>query len=213
MNATARRQPVLADPADRVHQPGCVGEYAGRCRSIGLDTCISWYMLLRAACRLNIKLGSKMQPRETPMGFLLDSREFLVAAELLLNRTTRVSLPAYFLLARSIELSLKAFLLTCGMTSKRLGSRDFGHDLVALLAEAIKQNLHNHVPLNPTESGVVQLLSYDYLGTRLGYRVSGRTYHLPLIDVTEQVARKLLVGLEAFYAPSDQSTQRQREAS
>ena len=42
-------------------------------------------------------------PRETPAGFLYDAREFLKAAELVLNRASGVSLPAYFLLGRSIE--------------------------------------------------------------------------------------------------------------
>ena len=50
------------------------------------------------------------QGRETPEGFLLHAREFLAAAELVLNRATHVSLPAYFLFGRSVELSLKAYL-------------------------------------------------------------------------------------------------------
>ena len=153
----------------------------------------------------------RLQPRETSVGFLLDSREFLVAAELVLNRATGVSIPAYFLLARSIELSLKAFLLADGVTPRTLGSKAFGHNLVTLLSEAVKRQLHDSVPLDPIESNVVELLSYDYFGTRLAYRVTGGTYYLPLIDVTEQVARKLVVGIEAFCIRADPSSQQHRE--
>jgi len=47
---------------------------------------------------------------------------------------------------------------------------------------------------------VLELLSYDYMEKRFEYRVTGGTYCLPLIDVTEQVARKLVSGLEKFCA-------------
>ena len=142
-------------------------------------------------------------PCETSAGFLLDAREFLIAAELVLNRASGVSLPTYFLFSRSIELSLKAFLLGCGMTAKELRSHAFGHNLTALLGEAAKRRLHDLVPLEPVESGVVELLSQEYLGTHLGYRISGDTYHLPLIEVTEEVARKLVGGLEEFCGHSN----------
>lgn len=140
-------------------------------------------------------------PRETSVGFWFDAREFLVAAEHVINRATGVSLPAYFLFSRSIELSLKAYLLGCDMTAKTLSSRKFGHNLAALLAEAVDKRLHALVPFEPDESTVVQLLSLEYLNTRLGYRVSGATYLLPSIEITEEVARKLISGLANFCAP------------
>lgn len=138
------------------------------------------------------------QPYETPAGFLHHAREFLAAAELVLTQTEEVSLPSYFLLGRSIELSLKAFLLACGMTRSQLMSRKFGHDLEALMAEAIKRGLENEVSIGDVEKGVLQLLNYDYLKKRFEYRITGGTYHLPFIDVTEQITRKLANGLDKF---------------
>ena len=86
----------------------------------------------------NLKRTGLLHPEETSAGFLLDSREFLIAAELVLNKSNHVSLPVYFLLARSIELSLKAFLLEAGMTPKTLGYKPFGHNLVTLYEETKK---------------------------------------------------------------------------
>ena len=142
-------------------------------------------------------------PRETSAGFHFDAREFLKAAELVLNRAVDVSLPAYFLFSRSIELSLKAFLLQHGVSAKTLRSRTYGHDLDALLREAAKHGLYDRVPLEHPEIGAVEMLSQEYLSARLGYRVTGGTYYLPLIEVTENVARKLVGGLAAVCASND----------
>ena len=138
-----------------------------------------------------------MQPAATPAGFIQDAVTLLAAAEFTLNRATGPSLPVYFLLARSIELSLKAFLLDTGMSPKELaGTHAYGHNLFALHAEALKRNISAKVTLDRIEVGVLDLLSKEYVGTKLGYRISGGTYLLPLIDATEQVARKLVHVLE-----------------
>jgi len=134
----------------------------------------------------------------TPSGFLMHAREFLVAGELVLNKARGVSLPAYFLLGRSVELSLKAFLLGSGMTATDMKSRKFGHNLAALLVAALGRGIEAEVKLEPVEVGVIKLLSYDYMEKRFEYRDTGGTYHLPLIDVTEKVTRRLVVGLESF---------------
>ena len=141
---------------------------------------------------------------ETSSGFLLHAKDFLVAAEFILNRTSGISLPAYYLFGLSVELSLKAFLLSCGTTPNELKSPKFGHNLAALLDEAQRCGLKDKVVLDQQEFGVVKLLSYDYLlGRRLAYRVTGGKYHLPLIEVTEAVARKLVFGLETICTSSE----------
>lgn len=136
-----------------------------------------------------------MTARETPAGFIFDAREFLKAAELVLNRASGISLPAYFLFGRSIELSLKAFLLAHSMSAKELAIRPYGHNLVALLEAAAQHGLHVRVPFATIDSGVLELLSHEYLSSRLGYRITGRTYHLPLIEMTEDIARRLVGGV------------------
>ena len=135
-------------------------------------------------------------PRATPAGFMLDAVEFLKAAELLLNRAEGISLPIYFLFGRSIELSLKAFLLHCGVSAKHLAAGSLGHNLLALAKEAQERGLPSHVSLNSPELGMIELLTQEYQGTKLGYRVTGATYYLPPIDHTENIARKLASGLQ-----------------
>lgn len=140
-------------------------------------------------------------PQETPSGFAVHGIEFLQAAELVLNRATGASLPAYFLLGRSIELFLKAFLLHQGMTPKELASKKrFGHNLTALMREANNRQLTDHLTLDGIETGALDLLSAEYCGTRLGYRITGATYYLPLIDVIEGIARKLAGTLPPLFS-------------
>jgi len=130
----------------------------------------------------------------TAQGFLLDAREFLNASELLLNRCTGVSLPTFFLLGRAIELSLKAFLLDTGCTSREL--KDFGHNLTTLYDVATRRGLPICARLEQLELGALDLLSQEYLGTRLGYRDTGGTYYLPRIDLAESAARRLVSGVD-----------------
>lgn len=148
------------------------------------------------------------QPQATPAGFICHAREFLAAAELMLIKTEYVSLPSYFLFGRSIELSLKAFLLACGLTERELKFHKFGHDLEALFDEAINRGLENEVLIEEVEKGVLQLLNYDYLEKRFEYRVTGGTYYLPPIDITEQITQKLAYGLNEFCAQANHKYQK-----
>lgn len=137
---------------------------------------------------------------ETSIGFIKSSQEFLSAANLVLNKADEVSLPSYFLLGRSIELSLKAYLLHCGLSISELRKRKFGHNLRALLTESLTRELKQEIELQEVEKGVIELLSYDYADKRFEYRVTGGEYCLPLIDVTCQIADKLAYGLTHLYS-------------
>lgn len=67
----------------------------------------------------------------------------IVAADRDITRFT----PYYFLIGQSIELSLKAFLLGNGVPLDELKHPPLGHDLHALLQEALKRDLDNEVEL------------------------------------------------------------------
>lgn len=149
-----------------------------------------------AGPRLN-NLAPMNLPSETAFGFLNDAKEFLAAAELILNRSSEVSLPSYFLLGRSVELSLKAFLLASGMSRNELTYRKYGHDLEALLNEARMRGIENAIPIDDVKLGVLALLNYDYSEKRSEYRVSGGIYRIPMIDVTLNIARKLANDLNS----------------
>jgi len=135
----------------------------------------------------------------TSDGFLLHAKEFLIAAEILLNNTlvvqSDIQFPIYFLLSRSIELSLKSFLLSCRMTPKEV--KKISHNISDLFDNALNRDLQNIVKFDDIEAGVIQVLNIDYYSKRLEYRDSGGMYYIPDIVVTETVARKLVHGLSS----------------
>lgn len=142
-------------------------------------------------------LGTMTDIGETPEGFLKHAREFFAAADLVLAKAQGVSLSAYFLLGRSIELSLKAFLLHRGVNIAELRKKKLGHDLRALLNETCKRGLGDHIAFELIESGIIQLLAHDYADKRLEYRVTGGTYYPPLLSETWEIARKLAYELKS----------------
>lgn len=146
--------------------------------------------------------------RTTSLGFWRHAKEFADAGSLVLNQAgSRVSLPAYYLLGHSIELSLKAFLVGRRLTVAKLRSKAFGHDLRVCLEEARRLKLGREVKLTRLEVGVIQLLSFDYAAKRFEYRETG-VYHLPLINVLEKVTHKLVHGLKEFSENAAQKTPR-----
>lgn len=68
--------------------------------------------------------------------FIQHAEEFRQAAERLHSRMPFLYHPTFYMALHSIELGLKAYLAGAGVGKRRLASRDFGHDLGALVAEA-----------------------------------------------------------------------------
>ena len=85
----------------------------------------------------------------SPVVFWQVARDFLRAAEREFQqaRPIDVSIPAYFLVARSIELVLKSFLLLKGGTEREL--RKISHNLEVALTAARERGLDSIVTLSP----------------------------------------------------------------
>jgi hypothetical protein len=109
----------------------------------------------------------------------------------------KVSLPAYYLLGHSIELSLKAFLLARGVTFKELKSKKYGHDLMALLSAARRHRLGTEVPLKARDIGLIQLLNFEYVAKRYEYRETG-IYQIPDAALAQDVADRFVQKLKYF---------------
>jgi HEPN domain-containing protein len=139
----------------------------------------------------------------TASGFVSDARDLLEAAEYLNKRDGRASLPSYFLLGRALELGLKAFLLLRGMKSWTLSSRDYGHDLTALLGRATKLGLYQRLKVAHLNEKVVELLNREYISTRLGYRVSGDWYRLPVFGDVQNLCDGLVSAMEVHLADTN----------
>lgn len=156
------------------------------------------FLVISVAARHNNTLDAMTIERTTPMGLWRHSKEFFDAAHVVLNAAgSSVSLPVYYLFGHSIELSLKAFLAARGVSLADLKSRKFGHDLNALLIEARKRRLGLQVKLSRIDVEVIKLLNFDYVAKRFEYRETG-VYHLPLINLAEDVTHKLVKGLKNY---------------
>lgn len=77
------------------------------------------------------------------------AEDFLSAARAFLPPDTRFSPVPYFLACRSIELSLKCFLIAAGVERAEL--KRLGHDLEAALIRAEELGIETHLDVTPEE--------------------------------------------------------------
>jgi hypothetical protein len=132
----------------------------------------------------------------TPRGFHTHGKEFFVAAEAVHASPRYPVLPLVFLWGRTIELLLKSYLLSVGISIERLRSREFGHNLVALHKEANAQGLVTLVGTDQSIAGLIELLNIEYGRKRLEYRESGTMYQVPDGELARRIIRRLLKGID-----------------
>lgn len=126
-----------------------------------------------------------------PGSLVRASRDFFVAGTHLLNHPSTSPLPAVFLLARSIELSLKSVLLNHGLSGQQLARKPFGHDLGKLWTEAASRSSVCGA-LSLDHAAAIDILTADYASASLSYIDSGRRYLIPRLDLLEEAASNLL---------------------
>jgi hypothetical protein len=139
--------------------------------------------------------------RVTPFAYIADAGDFLEAAKQF-KTSRRFSTVPYYLLCRSIELSLKCFLLGKGVSKKDLKEK-YGHHLINLLTQA------RHLGID--ELGVVLKPEYlDNLTKAQGYYFSKEFEYfeitkavnaypdLPELDALRGLASELVKQLKQF---------------
>jgi hypothetical protein len=145
------------------------------------------------------------QFQTTPLGLLNLAKEFAEAAKLVADAAgDQPSLPAYYLWGHSIELSLKAFLFGCGVPLRKLKSKDFGHNLKALVDEAERHNIKKEVHLYKRDLKVIVALNYEYVAKHFEYHETDN-YDLPFKDWTKRIADRLVLLLEPSLKTSKNS--------
>ncbi len=97
--------------------------------------------------------------------------------------------PVMFLVAHSIELVLKAYLRTRGLSVGELRKR--GHNLVECWQWAIEHGVEDHVQLTPVDMEVLELISDLHVSTQLRYIETGFK-QFPVFGPLEVLAKKLL---------------------
>lgn len=147
-----------------------------------------------------------MKPSHTaPFGIHRLASEFLsaglkiqpVAASAAAEFTQPIAFVAYYLAGHSIELSLKAFLLSRGVPITALRKRPYGHNLAALLREARRRKLGRVAKLSRHDVAVVNLLNACY-GTKEFEYVSIGYRRIPSYSDTVAVATRLQDGVGSY---------------
>lgn len=85
-----------------------------------------------------------------PMGFHIYASEFFSAAGEPKSEVPFSPVP-YYLICRSIELSLKSYLIAKGIPHKELKQRELGHDLVKVLQKAKSLGIESIVQISPQQ--------------------------------------------------------------
>lgn len=137
----------------------------------------------------------------SPLGFHFYAAEFLKSAIEGPQVTGRYSPVPYYLLSRSIELSLKAFLLAKGFPKQKLRKMGKnGHDLEGALKKAISYGLHKIIILSPTHIAELKKANEYYASKGFEYfnvlkAVTGYS-NLPDVAVLSDLASLLISKLE-----------------
>jgi hypothetical protein len=111
----------------------------------------------------------------------------------------------YYLYCRSIELTLKAFLLGKGLSRKDLkDQKHFGHDLVKLVARAREMGIEDFVTFSPAWLESVRKANAYYESKTKGFEYfdihfAVRGYpDLPALDVLKELASDLVSRLKQY---------------
>lgn len=145
------------------------------------------------------------QPRIlSPTAMLQYGRRFTEAAEGLLGPSPGPVVPhapvPHYLLAHAIELSFKAYLCACGYSEERL--KRLGHDLEAIVAQALGEDLSAHVELEAEELAAIQVVNDLYAQKQLEYASvspgEARGLRMPEPRHLMAAAKRLQEGLRQF---------------
>lgn len=151
--------------------------------------------------------------RTTPIGLCRYACEFLEAALAADGKMGHrdgfeivAPIPVLFLVGQSIELVLKAFLLSRGVPLRKL-RYDYGHNLHRSLRKAKELGLPTLVELAPDELSTIEVLDGLYSSKQLQYIVTGaKTF--PMFGPLQRAALRLVhavgndVGFPARHLPS-----------
>ena len=139
--------------------------------------------------------------RTTPIGMARYADDFLEAALAVYEArggtwpsNEVASVPVMFLVGQSLELSLKSYLLSKGVTLKEVRSKDLGHSLRANLKKAKGLGLLTLVTLEQEEIQAISTLDQLYASKQLQYIVTGAK-QWPAYELIQSAAFKLLHGV------------------
>lgn len=136
----------------------------------------------------------------TPLGFHTYATDFLTAARDL-KPSDHFSPVPYYLYCRSIELSLKSFLLGKGVT-KRILKEKLGHDLMKILKRARKGEISDLIKLSAAQENCLRKANEYYASKGFEYfelAKAIRGYHdRPALKELDGIADDLVSKLKKY---------------
>ena len=138
--------------------------------------------------------------RLSPVVFAQQAQQFLDAASReQASAKVQISLPAYFLAGRAIELALKSYMLLKGEDERSL--RRVSHDLAEALDEAVRLGLPSVMAVAPESDEAVRWINDYYSIKDLEYPTTGYKSYPPihyLIDFCNSLLKALQPVLRAW---------------
>lgn len=132
---------------------------------------------------------AKVIPRTQGVGIWYLAEEYWQGGSALASAVRTHSFVRYQLYGQSIELALKAFLVSRGATDREL--RKLGHDLSATLRKAQRDAAFAAVALTESDIGVIEWLSASYKAKDFSYLRPGY-FSLPPLDYLTTFSSGLL---------------------
>ena len=134
----------------------------------------------------------------SPLGFYKYAKDYLIASNAIHQGESFSPVP-YFLHCRSIELALKAFLATKGLSLKDAKPK-YGHDLNKLLSSAKREGISSIVSINTTEEGAIKKANSYYKKKSFEYfdliRAAFGFKDLPDLNILSEFNKKLISSIE-----------------
>lgn len=152
---------------------------------------------------MTIPSGAPLTGHLSPIILTQLGREFLEAARREAALKNQISLPAYFLVARSIELGIKAFLVLKGHSEAQL--KAIGHDLESALEEARRHGFDSLVSPSQDHKAALEILNLYYKSKDLEYTQTGyKSYprHDLLVAFADGVLASLAAPLRNWNPPA-----------
>jgi len=111
------------------------------------------------------------------------------------NLKLRFEMPIYYLYSHSIELTLKAFLRSSGLTAKELTRREWGHDLLKLWEGCFDRGFNLDQQTRLMIRGVLDLLAfyattYEFRYVQVGLKT------LPTLEAVREAAEALQIAIK-----------------
>ncbi len=135
-----------------------------------------------------------IEERSSPLGYWNFANRFLEAGDIVFEGTRGTeSAPVHYLYAHALELALKAFLRTQGVSIDVLKGKSLGHNLEKILEKAKSNGLESYIALTPERDLDIYYLNYCYQNKDFEYFLKGSAT-IPESKMVAKLVRDILAA-------------------